>query len=181
MLAQSRALLGVIVDIVLLRRGPDSLPASPVLLAFFVGAYAGVTGLVASWFATAEQNWPLELAVGIVLTLVWYAVALVLVGKRERFVQMMTAMFSAWLLIRPLTVPMLSTLYAQSRAESPQPASALMLIVLLLLIWLFVINVRIVRSTFEWPTAGAIIMVIAQELAALTVFVLLFFDPARAP
>ncbi|MBC7977468.1 MAG: hypothetical protein H7138_21040 [Myxococcales bacterium] len=173
MLVNLRALLGVIIDIVLLRRGPDSLPASPALLAIVVGVYAAVMGLVASWFATPEQHWPLELGAGIALVLLWYRVALTLAGKRERFVQMMTALFSAHLLIRPLTVPMQSTLLAQAQTPSASPSSGLALIFLILLVWLFVITVRVVRSTFEWPTAGAIILVLAQELTMITIIVLL--------
>jgi hypothetical protein len=180
MLANLRALLGVIVDIVLLRRGPDSLPASPALLASVVGVYSAVMGLVASSFATAEQNWPVELGASIVMVLLWYRVALTLAGKRERFVQMMTALFCAHLLIRPLTVPLQSILLEEARAKTPSPSLGLALILLILVVWLFVVTVRIVRSTFEWPTAGAIILVLAQELTMITILVLLLSDSVPA-
>jgi hypothetical protein len=179
MLANLRALLGVIVDIVLLRRGPDSLPASLPLLVALIAGYAGLWALIASWFAIPEMKWPAQLAVSIVFTLVWYRVALVLANKRERFVQMMTALFASWVLIKPVALPMQLTLFLQSRAEVPQPASALLLLVLCLLVWLFVITVRIVRSTFEWATVGSIAMVLAQEVVMIMLFVMLFVEPAK--
>jgi hypothetical protein len=71
MLANLRALFGVIADIVLLRRGPENLPASLPLLVFTVALYAVVASFVASAFAPPEENWPVSIGTVIVVTLLW--------------------------------------------------------------------------------------------------------------
>ncbi|MBC8028459.1 MAG: hypothetical protein H7Y89_20900, partial [Steroidobacteraceae bacterium] len=60
-----RALLGVIVDIILLRRGPEHVPASPALLAVIIAVYAAAAAITASLFGPPEQRWAIELVVAI--------------------------------------------------------------------------------------------------------------------
>ena len=174
MLANLRALLGVIVDIILLRRGPEHVPASPALLVAVTGVYAIGSALAANTFGPPESRWALELGIAIGATLLWYGVALRTAGKPERFTQTMTALFAVRAIFSPLLIPMVSTIMAQAKAEPPAPPSALGIVVLAVMVWVFVINVRIVRSALEWPTAGAVLLVIAQELATFALFVMLF-------
>jgi hypothetical protein len=184
MLANLRALFGVVVDIVLLRRGPEHLPASPALLATIVAAYAVAASLVASALATSEQSWPLELGIVVGGTLLWYQVALRMAGKRERFLQTMTAMFAVRLLFAPLVMPLMSAWMVQVKAfeaTKAPPSTVLGLLALFLMLWLFLINVRIVRGAFEWPTFPAVILVLAQEFAMLLVLAALIGMPAPPP
>ena len=172
MLANLRALFGVVVDIVLLRRGPEHLPASSTLLAILVVAYAVVAGLVASAVATPDQRWPIELVVVIGTTLLWYQVALRVANKRERFVQTLSAMFAARLLFAPLAMPLMSAWMEQVRLfeETKTPPSSLIgLLAFFLTLWLFVVNARIVRGAFEWPWFPAVVLTLAQEVAMLVV------------
>jgi hypothetical protein len=173
MLANLRALLGVVFDIVRLRRGPESLPTSTALLVFVVAAFAAGNALVASQVSVTPQQryWPLELLVGIVVTLVWYQVALGVAGKRERFVQTLTALFAVRALFTPVLIPMAAAVRAQVDATQHAPA-ALAILALLLIIWLLVVEVRIIRTAFEWTTGGAIALVLAQEFAVVLTFAL---------
>jgi hypothetical protein len=172
MLANLRALFGVVVDIVLLRRGPEHLPASPALLVTMILLYAAVAGLVASSVAIPEQNWPLELAIVVGVTLLWYQVALRIVNKRERFLQTLSAMFAVRLLFAPLAMPLMSAWINQVKAyeeTKAPPSSTLGLLALFVMLWLFVINARIVRGAFDWPWFPAVLLALGQEFAMLLV------------
>ncbi len=176
MLANLRALFGVVIDIVLLRRGPEQLPASPALLAITMAAFAVVAATVSSQVATSDPNWPIELAVALVMIPLWYRVALQLAKKPERFLQTVTAMFAVLLLFAPLAVPAIGILMEQQKAYETTkvpPSGLLTLVVLTLVVWRFVIYVRITRAAFEWPVIPAVILVLAQEFAMLLVLLAL--------
>jgi hypothetical protein len=172
MLANLRALFGVVVDIVLLRRGPEQLPASAPLLVITVVLYAVVASLVASAVAAPDESWQLSIGIVIVVTLLWYQVALRLAGKRERFLQTLTAMFAVQVLFAPLRMPVVSELMIQAKAyEDHQipPSTLLTLLAVSLMVWQFVVTVRIIRSAFEWTWVPAVILALAQEFAMLLV------------
>ena len=177
MLANLRALFSVLVDIILLRRGPEQLPASPVLLAIVIGFYIAISAMVVASQVVTDRNWPLELVIGTATMLIWYQVALQLAKKRERYLQTMTAMFGVSTIFAPLLVPMLNSVVAQMQAKQ-QPSQFLSMLSLFLLVWLVVIFVRIVRSAFEWPWPAALLLVIGQEIFSILVFVLVFGAPA---
>jgi hypothetical protein len=181
MLANLRALLGVIADIVLLRRGPEHLPASNVLLAIMIAVYLAVDSMVASWLAVFEPKRIITLVIGITATLVWYHFALIAVHKRERFAQLLTGLFALSALFTPLFIPMASTVMAQTEAKE-QPSQAFMLLMLGVLGWFMVIYVRMVRSAFEWRWPAALLMILGQELFTLIIFFLIFggAQPAAA-
>jgi hypothetical protein len=180
MLGSLRALLGVIVDIILLRRGPEHVPASPALLAVVIAIYAAGASLTASLFGPPEQRWAIELIVAIVVPLAFYNLALNIARKRERFAQTMTATFAVRAIFTPVLIPMSGALMSSVQGGQPAP-SLLALLWLAGMIWVFVVDVRIVRSAFEWPTPGALLLVIAQQLAMLAIFLLLVGAPPPAP
>ncbi len=180
MLGSLRALLGVIVDIILLRRGPEHVPASPALLAVVISIYAAGAAITASLFGPPEQRWAVELVVAVAVTLVFYHLALSIAKKRERFTQTMTAIFAVRAIFTPLLIPMMGALVSAMKGGEAAP-SMLALLVLAGMIWIFVIDVRIVRAAFEWPTPGALVLVVAQQLVMLTVFILLVGPPQPPP
>ena len=110
MLVNLRAVLARVVDIVLLRAGPETLPASTGLLAIVVAVNVAVSALVTTFMPTAPQSWPLQLVVGTVVTLVWFKLAFVLANKRERFQQTATAIFATTTLFLPALIPMVTAL-----------------------------------------------------------------------
>ena len=180
MLANLRALFGVVVDIVLLRRGPEHLPASPALLAITMGAFVVVAGVVSSWVSTGDARWPLELAVVTFMTPLWYRLALQFANKRERFLQTVTALFAVLLLFAPIALPIASQYMTQAQAyeQTKVPPSALLgLLLLFLVVWRFIICVRIVRGAFEWRTFPAAMLVLAQEFVMLIVLAALMGPP----
>jgi uncharacterized membrane protein (UPF0136 family) len=172
-------LFGVVVDIILLRRGPEQLPASSALLAVVVGIYMAISAMVAASVSTQDRNWPVELILSTVSMLAWYQVALRLAKKRERYPQTMTAMFGVSTVFAPLLVPMLNSVATQVQAKQ-QPSQLVTLLSLFLLVWMIVVLVRIVRAAFEWPWPAALLLVIGQEIFSILVFVLVFGAPAGA-
>jgi hypothetical protein len=174
-----RALLGVVVDIILLRRGPEHVPASPLLLGVVIALYAIGAAIAATLFGPPDQRWAVELAVAVVVTLAFYQLALALAKKRERFTQSMTAVFAVRAIFTPALIPLMGAVMASMKTPEAAP-SLLSLLVIAGMIWVFVIDVRIVRATFEWPTAGAIMLVIAQQIVTLAVFVMIVGVPPPA-
>ena len=179
MLVNLRALFGVILDIVLLRRGPESLPASPSLLAIMVAVNVAVSAAVTALMPTAQESWPLQLLVGTVVTLLWFQVAFALANKSERFLQTATAIFGATTLFLPALIPMVVTLLPFLETKDPlvNPPAALSILAALLAIWLLTVQVRIVRAAFEWPTFAAIIFIFGLNFAAALVYGVLFGVP----
>jgi hypothetical protein len=180
MLANLRVLFGRLVDIVLLRGGPETLPASPALLATVVALNAVVSVAVVSLIPAAPAFSPLELIVSIFVPLAWYHVAFKLVKKPERFVQTMTAFFGVNTLFQPVVSPMFAAMlpYLEKQDPSLPPPAALSLLFLAITVWLLVVWVRIVHAAFEWPYVGAVIFVFAQNFAAIFIYALVFGTPA---
>jgi hypothetical protein len=176
MLVNLRALLARLIDIVLLRGGPENLPASPSLLVFVI-AMNIVTGLAVVALTAGIAEFPaMQLLVITFLPLIWYQVAFSMAMKRERFVQTMIAYFGVNMLFTPLLTPLANALLPYMNPPDPNnPApAALSLLCLLIVVWVCVVWVRVVRSAFEWPYLGAILFVVAEYLVTFSVFMALF-------
>jgi hypothetical protein len=179
MLANLRALLGILVDIVLLRRGPDALPASPFLLGIVVAVNLVVSAFMTVVMPLAPESWALKLLLGTALTVLWYHVAFALVHKRERFAQTLIAIFGTSTLFIPVLYPLVTTLMpymVKSDPVVPAP-SALTILCALVALWLLIIQVRIVHAAFEWPYLAAILFIFAQNIASMFIFAILFGNP----
>jgi hypothetical protein len=169
-------MFGVVVDIVLMRRGPEQLPASPALLATVV-----TLSVIGSTFMAfvSPVSVPVALLQGLVgaaVMLLWFRLALQLAGKAERFLQTMTAVFAVNVLFVPVMVPLVGALLPY--LEKPDPKvpvpAALLIITLLVGLWALVVEMRIVRSAFECPWIGAFLLVFGEIIAAGFVSMLLF-------
>jgi len=181
MLANLRVLLGVFVDIILLRRGPEHLPASRALLAVLVVlhivayACAYLVFLAALMHLGAAAIW-LGNLFSAVLLLLWFRVALQLAGKPERFVQTMIAVFFVSLL-GVVLVPMVAALFPYTFAAQPDPAGtppvALMLFSDVLSLWILAMFTRVVKSAFEWSWLGSIGFVALSLIGVPLLFALL--------
>jgi hypothetical protein len=176
MLANLRALFGVVVDIVLLRRGPEHLPVSPALLGWLVVLSIIGTGLMS---LVTPVSMPMAVGQGIIeaaVALLWFRAAFAAAGKLERFLQTMTAMFAVEVLLRPIMIPLVGALapfVLKADPNSPPPA-ALFLITMFICIWAVVVYVRIVSLAFEWPWFVAFLLLVGQFCALVLVLSLLF-------
>lgn len=182
MLGNLRALFGVIGDIALLRRGPESLPASTALMAGAIALNLAVYALMMSMVPNAPPDWPLRLLVGTIVTLLSFDIAFRITRKRERFVQTITALFGVSALFLPALLPMSWALFPYVEKNDPNvpPPFALLIVTMVLAVWMFVVQVRIVRAAFEWPTFVAVAFMLGQTLAGAIVYVLLFGVPVKS-
>ena len=69
-------------QIALLRRGPQDLPASALLLGLTLAGYLGVNALVSALLPPVS-DWPLQLLVDTLFMLAWYVALLRLVGLSQ--------------------------------------------------------------------------------------------------
>ena len=179
MLVNLRVLLRRLLDIVLLRAGPESLPASSGLLAVIVAVNVAVSAIVTALMSAAPHNWQWQLVVGTVVTLLWFQVAFALVNKPERFVQTTSAFFGAYTLFVPALLPLFVMLLPFIEKQDPAnpPPAMPTLLAAALGIWLLIVQVRIVRAAFEWPYFASIIFIFGLNIASALVYGMLFGVP----
>ncbi len=181
MLGNLRALFGVIGDIALLRRGPDSLPASTALLLVVIAVHAVVSAIMRLTLSDPPASWPLPILAGTALTLWCFDIALRIAGKRERFTQTMTAWFCMSALFLPALAPILVTL--ESYIAKPEAGSAapyaLYLLFMLLGGWLVVVMVRIIRAAFDWNYLISTIFFLGFQFGGYVILTLLFGVAAK--
>lgn len=182
MLAILRALFGRLVDIILLRRGPEQLPASRTLLVLmivlnFVGSliWAGVVSVPA-----IDAMLQSLIACGVML--LWYHWALHIAQKRERYLQTLTALFGVSAMFLPVLMPLVGAMlpYLEKADPNSPPPAVLMIMTMVVLFWGLLVNVRIVRVAFETNWVGAILLVLGEGFATLFVLSVFLGDPSKA-
>jgi hypothetical protein len=180
MLANLRALFGVVVDIILLRRGPEQLPASPLLMTVVVAVNCVVYGVayhsqILPFLPEASSRWPLDMALSTLLTLVWFRVAFKLVHKPERFVQTMIAVFATNTLFLPLELALIGQLLPFILKKPPVAAPGLLVLAMCIVaVWTLTVLVRIVRLAFEWSWVRSIVFLFAGNIAIAIILSILF-------
>lgn len=184
MLANLRALLGVIADIVLLRRGPEHLPASPLLLVAVVTAYVVLYALAYQVFVVpllpqVPPAWLLQSLAATLLQLLWFRVAFNVVNKKERFVQTATALFAVNTVFI-YCVPLLAALIpATLEPDKVQPPLLPLLLGSFSGIWMVVAMARILRGAFEWGWVASLLLLFGGILVP-AVFVSAIFGNTPA-
>jgi cytochrome bd-type quinol oxidase subunit 2 len=171
-------LLRQFVDITLLKRGPDDLPASTGVLAATVGACAAVN-LLAGGLLPPQPGQPLVLlAIDTLMMLLWVWLLLKLARKPERFLQTATGMFGVQLLLAPLFAVALWVFLRAKDDQGMQLPGAVLILALGL--WALVVTARILKSATGWPTFACIALVLAQALVTRGLVLLLYPDMAPA-
>lgn len=162
-------------QIALLQRGPQDLPASMLLLVLAIGGYLCVNFVVSSVLPPAE-HWLGPLPFDALFTLVWYVALLRLVGRPERMLQTVSAVFGLQAVLSP---PLIASTWLMRRVgEDATWQLPVMCVWLLLLAWLIAANTHVVKAALEWPGAASVVLVIVQIVAGwLLLFAL--FPPAR--
>jgi hypothetical protein len=184
MLANLRALFGVVVDIVFLRRGPENMPASNTLLGIVVVVYVALYSLAYSIYilpaAPATPNsWALQVVCAALIELAWFRIAFQLAGKPERFTQTAIAIFATSTLFIPALAMIGSLMPYMQKGATGQPPALTSFLTAFIAIWMFVILVRIVRVAFEWSWPRAIIFVLAANFVPMIILSLVFGDSQK--
>jgi len=172
-----KELIQLFTQIALLRRGPQDLPASVLLLWISVVAYFGINFLV-SCLMPPMDGWPAELAVDVVFTLLWYFVLLRVAGRSERILQTTTAVFGFQAVLSPLLV--ISNGLLARFIKDPTWQLPVLLIWLILVTWLIAANSHVVKAALEWSSTACVFLVILQIVAGQIVLTALFPSPPTA-
>jgi hypothetical protein len=173
-----REIIRLFTQIAVLRRGPQDLPASLLLLALTVAGYLCVNFLVSSALPP-DDHWRGPLLADTVFMLVWYVALLKLLGRPERILQTLTAVFGLQSVLSPLMIAS-EWLMRRFGADATSPwQMAVTCLGLLLLAWLIAANSHVVKAALEWSGSASVALVILQMLAGwLVVFAL--FSPVKA-
>lgn len=151
-------------QIALLRRGPQDLPAAPVVLGLTILAYFGIK-LVLNWLLPqAAGEWVALQVADILFTLVWYALLLRLVRKPERFLQTATAIFGYQAILAPVSI---STGWLVRRFGEQQAWQfPLGIVSLIVIVWMIAINSHVLKAALEWSTFLCVLLVVLQICAS---------------
>jgi hypothetical protein len=164
-------LFRLFVQIGLLRKGPQDLPASGLLLALTVLVYVGIN-LLGGLLLPSEPGRTAQLLVTTLFTLTWYALLLRLVGRAERTPQTLSALFGFQIVLCPLLVPFEWVIRHYSEDATWQ--GPVMCVGLLLLGWMIAANSHIVKAALEWSGIASAMLVILQMLVNLLLLLALF-------
>lgn len=183
MLANLRALFGVVVDIVLLRRGPEHLPASPALLGTVIAIYLALYAVLNALLPNPLTNWPVYLLASTGFTVLWFRASLALAKKLERFTQTTTAYFAATTLFLPVLAPIEAVLRPFMVSQEAMRAAPVMLVFpgAALGIWGLIVQARIVRDAFEWQTFRGLVFILALNFLNALVLGMMFGVPQLEP
>jgi hypothetical protein len=184
MLANLRALFGVVVDIVFLRRGPENMPASNTLLGIVVVVYVALYTLAYSVFIlpalpVVPATWALQIACAALLELLWFRIGFQLAGKPERFTQTATAVFAASTLFIPALALIGSLMPYMAQGATAQPPALASFLTAFIAIWMLVILIRIVRAAFEWSWPRSILFILGANIVPIIILSLLFGDSQK--
>jgi hypothetical protein len=166
-----KELIQLFTQIALLRRGPQDLPASPLLLVLTVIGYLAVNVVVSSLMPPIK-GWEEHPIIDILFTSAWYFLLLRLTRRSERNLQTTTAVIGfQTVLSAPLLVSEWLVLRFQHDQTWQLPVA---LMWLMLFIWLIAANSHVVKAALEWSNLASVALVILQFLAQQLLQIVLF-------
>lgn len=147
-------------QIAVLRRGPQDVPASALLLAVTVIGYVLVNAIVNGVLPPLDGPWLPRLALDVGFNLVWFALWLKVVRRPERILQTTTAVFGFQAVLAPIMI--VSEWLAERYQHDLMWQLPFSLIALVLLIWLVAALGHVVKAALEWSGTASVTLVILQ-------------------
>jgi len=167
------ALLIRFLKICLLSQGPQDLPYSSALLRTTLLLYF-VTGLFGlSTLMTFEESLPVML-VDIVLLMAYAGLVLRAFNKRQRFVQMVTALAGVGAIFQLVEWPL--QLMIASAEASAHLSAEISMILLIAVSWNLAVFAHIFRESFEIRLLSAFLLTVAFAILNITLHQMLFND-----
>jgi hypothetical protein len=165
------ALARLYAEIALLKRGPQDVPASWLLLVLTVAAYFAINLLV-NWALPAEGDpWLEVLAIDIVFTLAWYSVLLSALRRRERMLQTTTAVFGYRSVLAPLTI---AAEWLIRRFGSEQAWQVpLVVAYTAVVVWMIAANSHVLKAAIEWSMFQCVTLAILESVTGSLIVVAL--------
>ncbi len=154
------ALARLYAQIALLRRGPQDVPASMLLLAITVVAYFAINLLVNAVLPGPSNTWLVVLAIDILFTLGWYTALLSVLRRRERVLQTTTAVFGYRTVLAPLTFV---TAWLVGRFGSEQSWQLpLVAVYAAVMVWIVAANSHVLKAALEWSMFQCVAVVLLE-------------------
>ncbi len=169
-------LVRLFTQIALLRRGPQDIPASSLLLALTIAGYFLVNFVVSYVLPPFPGPWLAQLGVDVVFIFVWYVLLMKLMRRPERFLQTTTAVYGFQAVLSPLLVA--SVWLTRRFAQDSFWQFPVTLISLALLVWIITANSHIVKAALDWTMPPSVALVILQTLAGNLLVIALFPIPS---
>ncbi len=165
-------LVRLFVQIALLRKGPQDLPASARLLAVAAAGFFIINLLVSAVLPPIPGPWLYQLVFDVLFTFAWYALLLRVVHRPERFLQTTTAIFGYQAVLAPLWI---ATVWLWRQfADDDTLSAATLLLALAVLVWNVAANVRVIKAALEWGMAASVALVILQNITEQVLIIYLF-------
>ena len=165
-------LIRLFTQIALLRRGPQDLPTSALLLTLTMSAYFALNFAVSSVLPPFQGPWVAHLCIDVAFMFVWYAALLRIVGRPERFLQTTTAVYGFQTVLSPLLIA--SEGLTRRFAQDSIGQLSVTLVSLTVFVWIIAANSHIVKAALEWSMPSSVALVILQTLAGYLLMVELF-------
>ena len=165
-------LLNFFLDLCLLRRAPQDLPASQSLLVvvLIVNALVGIVLGIQTWAGAGTALAATALDIGVLLGLLW--VALQVRSVTPRFTQSATALLGAGTLFTLLAMPL------QPLLDTPEEIEAGALLYLLLLIWVQLVYGHVLRHALNVSLVSGVALSLVYTFTSAVLIELLFPLPA---
>lgn len=149
-------------QIALSRKGPQDVPAYPILLALTVVGYYAVNFAMYLLMPVVD-SWRLHLLVDVFFTLAWYAVLMRAFGKPERYLQTATAMFGYQIVLAPFSIA--AIYFTQRYSEEALIQFPAAVIGLAIAIWVIRAGGYVLKAALELPMLACVVLIILQILA----------------
>ncbi|MGQ0799100.1 MAG: hypothetical protein ACT4NL_03175 [Pseudomarimonas sp.] len=163
------AIVSQLLELCLLRRAPQDLPYSPALARGLIVAGVGIDLLYTTLIDFPQALPRIFLSLVLLLLMPWLLLGLR--DRRSRYVQTLTALAGAGLVLSAVSLPMalfFADLPAFVPGTKPTPQQALFsLITLTMLSWKLVIGGHIFRHALDWPRLPAMLLVFGLFLFEL--------------
>ena len=167
-----KELVRLFMQIALMRKGPQDLPASATVLAATAAGYFLVNCLVSAALPPIRGPWFGHLVVDVLFTLAWYALLLRILRRPERFLQTTTAVFGYQAVLSPFWIACVWLI--RQFAEDDAWRFPIVLLGLAIVVWLVAANARVLKAALEWTLPSCVALVILQILAGQVLLVYLF-------
>jgi hypothetical protein len=167
-----KELVRLFVQIAMLRKGPQDLPASVIVLTAAAAGFFIINCVVSAALPPIAGPWFGHLVVNIAFTLVWYALLMRFLGRPERFLQTTAAVFGYQAVLAPLWI--VSLWLVRQFADDDAWRLTISIFALAIVVWKVAVNAGVLKAAIEWGMPACVALVILQFLAGQILLFYLF-------
>jgi hypothetical protein len=167
------ALIRVVLGITVHRRGPDELPSSPFLLLLMLGA-SQLIELVALRLANVGEHDTLVMLAATAMDFAFVWAVLALFERRQRFLQTMSAMLAAGVVLDVISALLIA--WHQALGASADSVTVPQVLLQLLPVWSVDIGGFLLSRALDRPYALAVVIMLGYVLLSTSLIRTLLFS-----